>query len=164
MKKDSNRSLKGFFLKAIKEELENNSSYNLNVTYKEFDDINNSVWRKLAHSGNYSDAINYMKNYLNNNKAKLENYQIGAISWHVGQLYAFNDDYRNAIKFMSMKNVSDTIEPNYQKGTISYLRRDLNGLQKYYNVLVKNDSTGESDKDILKNFIDNFDKPYKETY
>ena len=63
-----------------------------------------------------------------------------------------------------MKNVSDSIEPNYQKGTISYLNGDFKQLQKYYNILVKNDPTRGSGRDILKNFTDNFDKPYKETY
>ncbi len=159
------KDIKQIIKKTIREfSNENDLKYDFNISYEEFDDINNSVWRNLAHSHRYNDAIIYMKTYLNNNKYNLEDYQIGAILWHIGQLYAFNDDYKNAIKFMSMKNVYDSIEPNYLKGTISYLNGDLEQLQKYYNILVKNDPTGGSGRDILKNFIDNFDRPYKEIY
>ena len=134
------------------------------LSYEDFDDINSSEWRKLAHKGNYKDAINYMLNYLTTNKENLENYQIGGILWHIGQLYAFDGDYKNAINYMSKQEVSDSIEPNYQKGTISFLSNDLDNLKKFYNELVNNDPSGGSGRDILKSFITNFGEMYKNVY
>ena len=65
---------------------------------------------------------------------------------------------------MSKTEVSDSIEPNYQKGTISFLKNDLKKLQIFHNKLIKNDPSGGSGRDILKKFINNFGQPYKEVY
>ena len=159
------KDLKQFIKTTIREFLnENSSNYDYNISYEEFDGINNSVWRKLAHNGQEKKAIEYMINYLNANKSNLEKYQIGGILWHIGQLYAFINDYDNAIKYMSNNNVQDSIETNYQMGTIAFLKKDYNKLKKYYNILLKNDPTGGSGRDILKRFIDGFNKPYNQVY
>ena len=144
----------------IKEEIEN---YNNLISYEKFDDIKSSEWRKLAQNGRYNDAITYMLNYLNN-KEDLENHQIGGILWHIGQLYAFAGDYKNSILYMSKPEVSNSIEPNYQQGTISFLKGDLKNLKVFYEKLVKNDPTGGSGRDILMNLIKYFGKTYKEIY
>ena len=159
------KDLKQFIKTTIREFLnENISNYNYDISYSEFDDINKSVWRKLSHSRQEKEAIKYMLSYLNINKSKLEDYQVGGILWHIGQLYAFINDYDNAIKYMSKNNVRDSIEPNYQMGTIAFLKKDINELIKYYNILLKNDPTGGSGRDILKGFIDGFNKPYNQVY
>jgi hypothetical protein len=134
------------------------------LPYEEFDNIENSKWRKMEHNGNYNGAIKYMMNYYINNKENLLNYQIGAIFWHIGQIYATDNNYKNAIEWMSKPEVSDSIEPNYQKGTISFLKNDLKKLQFFYNKLIKNDPTDGSGRDILKKLINNFGLPYKEVY
>lgn len=157
--------LKQFIKTTIREFLNENSSiYDYNISYDEFDDINKSVWRKLAHSGQEKEAIKYMLSYLNTNKSKLEDYQIGGILWHIGQLYAFINDYDNAVKYMSKNNVRDTIELNYQMGTIAFLKNDVDSLKRHYGILLKNDPTGGSGRDILKSFIDGFNKPYNQVY
>jgi tetratricopeptide (TPR) repeat protein len=159
------KDLKQFIKTTIREFLnENSSNYDYNISYEEFDGIDNSVWRKLAHSGQEKKAIEYMINYLNVNKSNLEKYQIGGILWHIGQLYAFINDYDNAIKYMSNNSVRDSIETNYQMGTIAFLKNDYNELKKYYNVLLKSDPTGGSGRDILKRFIDGFNKTYNQVY
>lgn len=134
------------------------------IPYEEFDDLDTGVWRKLAEQQREEEAIDYMKKYLSSNKSDLEDYQIGAILWHIGQLYAFVEDYKNAVKYMSMGKVSSSIEPNYQMGTISFLKRDLESLKKFHKKLVKHDPAGGSGRDMLSNFIDNFDKNYKQVY
>jgi tetratricopeptide (TPR) repeat protein len=159
------KDLEQFIKRTIREfSNENPSIYDYNISYDEFDDIDKSVWRKLAHSNQEKKAINYMINYLNINKSNLEDYQIGTILWHIGQLYAFINDYDNAIKYMSKNNVRDSIEPNYQMGTIAFLRGDIDSLKGYYYSLLKNDPTGGSGRDILKSFIDGFNKPYNQVY
>ena len=95
------------------------------ISYEEFDDLKNSVWRNMADKGDYDGAIRYMKNYLKVNLNNLENYQIGAIYWHIGQLYALNDNYDMAIKFMSQTEVSSSIDDNYKLGTICFLKKKL---------------------------------------
>lgn len=132
------------------------------ISYEEFDDLKNSVWRNMADKGDYDGAIRYMKNYLKVNLNNLENYQIGAIYWHIGQLYALNDNYDMAIKFMSQTEVSSSIDDNYKLGTICFLKKKLSCLKRCYNNLKINDPSVS--KDILKNFILNFDKSYKEVY
>jgi len=159
------KDLKQFIKTTIREFLNENSSiYDYNISYDEFDDINKSVWRKLVHSGQEKEAIKYMLSYLNSNKSELEDYQIGAILWHIGQLYAFINDYDNAVKYMSKNNVRDSIEPNYQMGTIAFLKNDIDSLKRYYKILLKNDPTGGSGRDILKRLIDGFNKPYNQVY
>lgn len=134
-----------------------NNKYN--ISYEEFDDIKNSVWRKLAHSGKMKEAISYMKNYLKYNKNKLDEYQRGGIYWHIGQLYAFLDDYDNAIKYMS-KEITDY---EYQMGTIYFLKGNKDLLVKNYKELIRKQGKTLNAK-VLKRFIDNFDKRYKDVY
>jgi tetratricopeptide (TPR) repeat protein len=138
--------------------------FNYNISYEEFDELKNSIWRKLANKKQEKKAITYMLKYLNYNRLKLEDRQIGLILWHVGQLYAMIDDYKNAIKYMSMNEIKSSIEPNYQNGTIAFLKKDFDQLKMYYNKLLDYDPTGGSGKDILKKFIDHFNKPYYEVY
>ena len=157
-------NLKEFIKINVHKFLNESLSDQYNISYKEFDDLDKSVWRKLANSGQEKKAIEYMLNYLKINKPRLKNFQIGAILWHIGQLYAFINDYYNAIRYMSKSNVKYSIEPNYQKGTIAFLKKDINLLKKYYNILLKNDPTRGSGRDILKRFIDNFNKPYSQVY
>jgi hypothetical protein len=49
-------------------------------------------------------------------------------------------------------------------GTIAFLRGDIDSLKGYYYSLLKNDPTGGSGRDILKSFIDGFNKPYNQVY
>ena len=105
-----------------------------------------------------------MLDYLHNNESELEGWQIGGILWHIGQIYAIDNDYDNAIKFMGMKPVENSIEPNYQMGTIAFLKKDFDLLKQYYENLVEYDPTGGSGRNILKRFLDNFDLSYKKTY
>lgn len=137
---------------------------NLDIPFKEFDDINNSYWRKLGNKGDYDGATNHMVNYLKHNLTKLKDWEIGGVMWHIGQMKAFQGSYDEAIKFMSNKKVLDSIEPNYQLGTISYLKKDRKNLLKYYENIVKLFGKDDANSKILKNLIDNFDKPYKDIY
>lgn len=159
------KSLRQFIKITIREFLnEASPNYDYNIDYDIFDDVDNSVWRKLANKGSERDAINYMNTYLKTNKNKLKKNQIGAILWHIGQLYAFINDYNNAIRYMSQQYVQYSIEPNYQLGTIAFLKKDLIALKKYYTILQKKDPTGGSGKNILKRLIAGFGKPYSQVY
>jgi len=136
------------------------SKYDYNISYNEFEDFDKSVWRKLARNEQEREAIEYMLCYLNKNEQKLEKWQIGAIFWHIGQLYAFINDYDNAVKYMSKDEVNYSIDKDYQMGTIAFLKNDIDSLKRYY----LNGKHSYLNKPILKRFIDYFDEPYKKTY
>jgi hypothetical protein len=94
-------------------------------------------------------------------------------TWHDGQYKADNGKTEEAIKLMAQaaseaekiaKEKQDSGiagEANYYKGTIAWLKKDYNTVEKYINdKFVK--ITG-NDK-VLKRLLNNKDKPYKEAY
>ena len=66
--------LKKLIENTIDEYLNEEIDVSKSLSYEEFDSIENSKWRKMAHIGDYNGAIKYMMNYLNNNKQNLLNY------------------------------------------------------------------------------------------
>ena len=94
-------------------------------------------------------------------------------TWHEGQYKAENNDIQAAIKLMTQaadeaeklakekQDGSIAGEANYYKGTIAWLQKDYDTVNKYINdKYVK--ITGNDE--VLKRLLDNKDKSYKEAY
>lgn len=129
----------------------------LETTFEEFDNPSTSEWRKYGHNGQYKKAISIMLNFIKENLNKIDDYQLGGIYWHIGQMYAFDDNYNRAIYFM--KKCGDAIEEEYKNGTIAFLKGDLNVLKKS----ISNMEDG-TNKDILSSFLNSPTSKYKDIY
>jgi len=88
-----------------------------------------AYWRQLADSGRYNEAIEVLLDSIqkDNHKADRRNY------WHVGQLYAFNNEYAEAIEYMKKSTgffdkIFDREWRLYYNGTIAFLSRNKHKL------------------------------------
>lgn len=122
------------------------------------------LWRTLSSEGKYTDAIKILLDSLHTDK----NRNKSADYWHIGQLYAYANDYKTAIIYIKKSSgffdrLLDREWRLYYKGTIAFLKRDKKKLKtcnaklwkKHSEYYYKNACT-------LCNLYENFDKPYKE--
>jgi len=98
-------------------------------------------WELLSQEGKYEEAIIELQKQivLGDKKSKHKDY------WHLGQLYAFENDYATAVVYI--KKSTNTIDllvdkywKYYYKGTIAFLQRKKNKLHKYYKKMQKEKS------------------------
>lgn len=123
-------------------------------------------WENLSQDGKYEEAIAELRKQMNfeDNKSKHKDY------WHLGQLYAFNNDYDSAIcYFKKSANMFDLLFDKfwryYYKGTIAFLQRDKTKLNKYNCKMQKKKSAYyEGSANTLKSLFENFEKEYFEAY
>jgi len=123
-------------------------------------------WEELANKGKYKDAIDELVNYININPKKNKHRDY----WHLGQLYAFDDNYHKALKyFRKSTNIFDKLADRewklYYKGTIAFLKRDKDKLKRTIDKLLKMHSLYyKENANRLKALYDNFEKTYLEAY
>lgn len=124
-------------------------------------------WRMHSNSGNYKKAIEC----LNQELQKAEHrHQKHSILWHLGQMYACENEYDTAIIFLKRSTNLWTCLVDrqfywYYRGTIAFLKRDKKKLYKYYLKLwpYKNGYYRKNAL-MLKRLYDNFEKPYSENF
>jgi len=124
------------------------------------------LWRELADSGRYHDAINILLDSIQTSKQKNKN----GTYWHIGQLYASNNEYAFAIKYIKKSTsffdkLFDREWRLYYNGTIAFLNKDKKKLK------ICNDKLWKKHSEYyyfnackLKALYENFDKPYKLAY
>jgi tetratricopeptide (TPR) repeat protein len=124
------------------------------------------LWRELADSGKYQDAIDVLLDSLQTSKQKNKH----EIYWHVGQLYAFNNEYDSAIENMKkstnfFNKIFDREWRLYFNGTIAFLKKDKKKLKSYSEKLWKKHSGYYYFNAFkLKALYENFNMPYKLAY
>ena len=67
----------------------------LSMSYDEFDQTDNG-WRQYVKLGCYHEMATLLDQYLNQKNTTLADWQIISITWHAGQMYAFNNEYEIA--------------------------------------------------------------------
>jgi len=126
----------------------------------------NELWRELADNGKYQEAIKILLDTIQTSKQKNKN----VTYWHIGQLYAFNNEYTSAIEYMKkstsfLDKVFDREWRLYYNGTIAFLKKDKKKLKNYNDKLWKKHSDYYYFNACkLKVLYENFDKPYKLAY
>jgi tetratricopeptide (TPR) repeat protein len=123
-------------------------------------------WELLSQEGKHEEAIVELQKQidLGDKKSKNRDY------WHLGQLYAYNNDYETAIVCLKKSTnfiglLFDKYWRYYYKGTLAFLERDKNKLQKYYKKIQKGNSAYyEGNVNTLKSLYNQFDKTYLEAY
>jgi len=123
-------------------------------------------WSKLANEEKYQEAIKVLFIELKNDSLNDKH----SIYWHIGQMYAMNDDYKNAIKYFKKSTqfyfwIFDREYYLYDKGTIAFVKRNKKKLGHCQKILQKKNSYYYR-KNLLtiKSLNENFDKSYKEAY
>lgn len=124
-------------------------------------------WRMHSNAGSYNKAIKC----LNRDLEKAENkHQKHSILWHLGQMYACNNEYDTAIVFMQksthyMVYFIDRQFYWYYRGTMAFLKRDKKKLHKYYMKLWPyRNGYYRKNAVMLKSLHDDFEKPYREIF
>jgi tetratricopeptide (TPR) repeat protein len=120
-----------------------------------------------SNEGNYNKAIACLKHELDTAENKRQKHNT---LWHLGQMYACKNDYDTAILFMKkathlMTYFIDKQFYWYYRGTIAFLKRDKEKLQKYYRKLWPyRDGYYRKNALMLKKLYDDFEKPYAEIF
>jgi tetratricopeptide (TPR) repeat protein len=123
-------------------------------------------WELLSQEGKYDEAIIELQKQIKlaDKKSKHKDY------WHLGQLYAFKNDYATAIIYLKKSTNSfdllfDKYWRYYYKGTIAFLQRKKNKLQKYHKKMQKAKAEYyKGNAATLESLYLNYEKPYLEAY
>ena len=123
-------------------------------------------WRELSEQGKFKEAITELFDTLQHQKHvhKL------AVYWHIGQLYAYDNDYEKAVHYLKKStNIFDKLADRewrlYFKGTIAFLQKDKEKLKKCHDKLWnKHTAYNEKNALVLKDLYENFDKTYWEVF
>lgn len=139
----------------------------LSMLFEEFDQSENG-WRKYSEPGCYSSLAKLLDTYMNKNAKILEDWQKIILTWHAGQLYAFNNDYELAkIRFEGAVNPEEaddapTLWNAYVYATIAFLNDDMTKII-YYHDKIASGPMCDGDQNnlvIVDNLIRNLGQPY----
>lgn len=123
-------------------------------------------WRIFAEEEKYSQALEILFDSIESSNCKNKN----SIYWHIGQVYAYDNDYQTAIKYLKKSSdiFSLTFDRDwrlYYKGTIAFLKRDKNKLEKIGTKLcAKHSAYYYRNVCVVKSLNENFDDTYKNAY
>ena len=123
-------------------------------------------WSKLANEEKYQEAIKELFIELKNDSLKNKH----SIYWHIGQMYAMDNDYKNAIKYFKKSTpfyvwIFDREYYLYYKGTIAFVKRNKKRLGYCQKKLKKkNTYYYRRNLETINSLVENFDKSYKEAY
>lgn len=128
-------------------------------------------WRCIANKGELKQAQDLIEKYIMINQAGLDQYEIGALTFHSGQLAAAGGRYEEAIeKFYLAVRENDELAHfmswnEYVLGTIYFLQGNIGKLeQEIEKIESKNLELDVNNLRILKNFLRCPNDTYKEVY
>ena len=128
-------------------------------------DSDSCCWRKLAREEKYNEAAELILDFIE--KGKISNKQ--SLNWHVAQMYAFNEDYKNALKYSRKTyNVFQKWFGGedgktwfyFAKGTSAFLERDKENLQRIISMWNAK-LTRDKNLSELESLLINWDLNYK---
>ena len=130
------------------------------------DDYLEEDWRELSKHGQHVEAASELifLSMSDSTRNKHADY------WHIGQVYAFDNQYKKAVFYIreSMKGKSENDDEQfwwYYKGILAFLQKNKNELKKYYDLLEKNHTNYYSNNaKVLKRLFENFEEPYSQAF
>lgn len=134
----------------------------MSMSLNDFDQTEEG-WRQYKE--NIPLMIHLVKNYIQRN-----NVNDATLNWHLGQLYALNNENEKAVVEMAktLRPLSDEeVELNkswnyYVLGTIAFLKNDSRTLSSYIDSLANNPIT--MNIEVLRRLQVNIGKSYKNSY
>jgi hypothetical protein len=125
------------------------------------DDFDQSSAGFRPYSGDYELVRALIPEYIQVNR--LSSAQSRNLHWHLGQIHAFNGDYKSAIAEMKQSYEGGSISwASYVRGSIAFLERDKTALQDALNTLAEQEN--QMNLEILENFVKYFGRSYSEAY
>ena len=144
-----------------------------NIEFSVFDQGLDSPlsWRCIADRGEFKRAQELIEEYLVINQARLEQYEIGTLNFHSGQLATTDERYEEAIqKFYQALDDSDRPANflswnEYVLGTIYFLQGDIEKLaQEVEKIEARNIEMDIYNLRILQNYLRCPNETYKNVY
>lgn len=143
----------------------------LELSYGKFDQSLGEGWRKFSKPGCYAEVALLIDEYFNRKQGKLESWQSQMLTWHSGQLYAFDNNYEIAKN--RFRSSLDPKEPkneilwnDYVQASIAFLDNDLRLLKKHRDKIATGPTVDGKKPNlwVVNNFIRCFGKPYSVAY
>lgn len=149
----------------------------LSLEFQAFDQTPNQGWRVLSAMECYPEAAELIVSYLNTSiRASVNERKI--LSFHAGQMFAYDNDYKSAIpyfknSFYPKTNISPEFKiytdawDAYVRATIAFLEQDRSGLENYRAKVAKGpklDNGKIMNLEVVDRLLENFGKPYLEAY
>ena len=144
----------------------------LNLPYEKFDQTFSEGWRKYADRGCYQLSAELLDKYFELHKDMFMPWQKQIITWHAGQMYAFDDNYEFArIRFNNSFDPDEGVQAkilwnDYVHATISFLNKDIKKL-KFHREKIASGPELDGKKpnlNVVDNLIKCFNKPYRVAY
>ncbi len=120
-------------------------------------------WRNLSNQGKYLEAASELLYLVQLDSSR----NAHSDYWHIGQLYADDNQYHKAIFYLKKSMEGKTEEDDeqfwwYYKGTLAFLERDKDQLKKYTELLQKNHTPYYlNNAKTLNRLLTHFDKSYE---
>lgn len=145
----------------------------LSTPFDGFDQAENG-WRKFAESGCYHETGILIEKYIEQHKSDLVNWQRIALTWHTGQMYAFNNEYQIAKKMFEDSinlnpqetEISPILWNEYVNATIAFLDKDMPNLKMYRERIANGPMLNgkKANLDVVDHLIKYFNEPYSRAY
>lgn len=148
----------------------------LTLEFNDFDQTPNQGWRLLSAIQCYSEAAELIVSYLET-KTTLEDQDREMLSFHAGQMFAFDNNELSAIAFFQQSfSAMKNLPPEYQiypdswnayvNATIAFLEQDRTALEAYRTTVAKGPKLDGKimNLDVVNRLLANFGKSYREAY
>ena len=143
----------------------------LSMSYDDFDQAENG-WRQYAKLGCYHEIGILIDKYLDQKKSTLTAWQAIGVTWHAGQMYAFNNEYEIAkIRFEHSINPNEPEDTpilwnDYVYATLAFLSNDMPKLKLYRDKIANGPifNGKKPNLDIVDNLIQYFGQSYSIAY
>jgi hypothetical protein len=143
----------------------------LSMSYDIFDQSEYG-WRQYAKEGCYCQTGVLIDKYLDKNKNLLQDWQLIGITWHAGQLYAFDNDYETAkLRFNHSLNPNEPkntpiLWNDYVYATIAFINNDMSKLTFHRNIIANGSTLDLNKKNlaVVDSLIQHFGQPYSVAY
>lgn len=143
----------------------------LSLSYNDFDQAKEG-WRKYAKLACYNEVAVLIDKYLECHWSMLTSLEHRALTWHAGQMYAFNNEYEIAkLRFTYSLDPNESADSlirwnDYVNATIAFLDNDLNKLQWYRDRIADGSMVNGTipNLDVVEGLIIHFGQPYYESY
>lgn len=140
------------------------------MSYEEFDQ-SKTGWRLLAEKRLFVEAAKLIRDFLVERR-DLDLYQQDNLWFHAGQMYAFANNYAEAIACMSHSMEAEQLShapiqwKPYVKATIAFLKKDVKELREQKQIIAKEITIyGEIPNLALVNrMVENLNKTYESVY
>ncbi len=166
----TNERLPEAYVAALRRARDGQQSHYLRMDFESFDQRPGRGWRLFAERGEHLAAAKLIERYLEANK-ELEPYQLVALTFHAGQMYAFAGETEPALRCFEQalleQEPAGPVRWNaYVKATMAFLRRDRDKLRECRNQIAEGPKLqGKTPNlSVVDALIDNFDQPYCEAY